>query len=101
LPGQPSLSISQKVRTVLEQIVVLRRGYILWDRSWDGWLWQVGEADDLQEFADYLFAQRLQIPVKQAKLHTFRRYLFYRARRDTTDKIAIPKLIARFNKKGG
>lgn len=39
------------------------------------------------------------MPVKQARLHTFRRYLFYRARRAATDLLAMPKLIARFNKK--
>lgn len=40
------------------------------------------------------------MPVKQARLHTFRRYLLYRARRNTTDLVAIPKLISRFNEKG-
>lgn len=97
LTGQPSLAISQKDRTILEQIVALRGGYILWDRSWDGWLWQVNERKVLQTFANYLFTQRLQIPIKQARLHTFRRYLLYRSRRAATDLIAIPLLITRFN----
>jgi hypothetical protein len=100
LTWQPSLSISQKDRTILDQIATLYGGYTLWDRSWDGWLWQVGAAAPLQLFSDYLFAHRLQIPVKQARLHTFRRYLFYRARKSETDLIQIPKLIKRFNTRG-
>lgn len=99
LTGQPSLSISQKDRTILDQIITLRKGYICWDRSWEGWLWQVGSAEELGEFADYLFAHRLQIPTKQARLQTFRRYLLYRKRKASTDLLAIPKLISRFNKK--
>ena len=33
LTGQPSLSIAQKDRTILDLIVVLRAGYVLWDKS--------------------------------------------------------------------
>lgn len=33
LTGQPSLSIAQKDRTILDQIVALRAGYVLWDES--------------------------------------------------------------------
>lgn len=33
LTGQPSLSIGQKDRAILDQIVSLRGGYIVWDKS--------------------------------------------------------------------
>lgn len=33
LTGQPSLSIGQKDRTILDQITALRKGYVVWDRS--------------------------------------------------------------------
>jgi hypothetical protein len=100
LTGQPELSVGQKAHSVLYQIKCLYSGYIIYDKSRDGWVWGVGAAAELDTVSEYLFSQRLQIPIKQSRLRTFRRYLFYRARKDATDIVAMPALVARFNKKG-
>lgn len=98
--GQPGLTVGQKAQSVLHEVNCLYGGYITYDKSWDGWVWGVEAAAELDMVSEYLFSQRLQIPIKQARLLTFRRYLFYRVRKGATDIAAMPVLVARFNKKG-
>jgi len=54
---------------------------------------------ELSPFVNYLFDYKLQIPTKQARLHTFKRYLLYRSRATPSDLIQMAKIIENFKKK--
>ena len=99
LTSQPSVTIAQKDYLILYNIAKVWKGYVVYDRSLEAWVWIVTDISALSEFSDYLFYHKLQMPLKQARLHTFRRYLLYLSRRDPSDLPKITKLIKRFNHK--
>lgn len=97
LTGQPSVAIGQKNDYLLSQICRVWKGRVYKDLSWNGFVWVLGGRTPLIEFCRYLSSHRLQIPVKQAKLITFQRYLLYLQRKDPADREKIQELIKRFN----
>lgn len=96
LTKQVQLTVAQKDRTILEQIQNVWKGSIFFDKSWNGYVWVVSALAELSPFVNYLFDQKLQIPIKQARLHTFKRYLLYRSRATPSDLIKMAKIIEDF-----
>ena len=98
LTKQVQVTLAQKDRDILDQIQQVWKGSIFFDKSWTGYVWVVSSSTELTPFVNYLFAQKLQIPMKQARLHTFRKYLFYRSRATPSDLIKMAKIIEDFKK---
>lgn len=96
---QAQLTIAQKDREILEQIQKAWKGSIFFDKSWNGYVWGVSAFEELSPFVNYLFDCKLQIPTKQARLHTFKRYLLYCSRAIPSDLINMAKIIEDFKKK--
>lgn len=99
LTKQIQLTIAQKDQEILQQIQKVWKGSIFFDKSWNGYVWEVSAEAELSAFVNYLFDQKLQIPTKQASLHTFKRYLLYRSRGTPSDLIKMAKIIEYFKKK--
>jgi hypothetical protein len=99
LNKQVQLTIGQKDQKILEQIQKVWKGSIFFDKSWNGYVWVVSALAELSPFVNYLFDYKLQIPTKQARLHTFKRYLLYRSRATPSDLIQMAKIIENFKKK--
>lgn len=98
LTKQVQLTLAQKDRSVLDQIQKVWKGSIFFDKSWTGYVWVVSALEELSPFVDYLFVQKLQIPQKQARLHTFKRYLLYRSRGTPADLKKMADIIEHFKK---
>ena len=96
LNKQVQLTLAQKDRSVLDQIQKVWKGSIFFDKSWTGYVWVVTALNELSPFVDYLFVQKLQIPQKQARLHTFKRYLLYRSRGTPADLQKMAGIIEHF-----
>ncbi len=98
LNKQVQLTLAQKDCSVLHQIQKVWKGSIFFDKSWTGYVWVLSAVDELSPFVDYLFVQKLQIPTKQARLHTFKRYLLYRSRGTPADLEKMAVIIEHFKK---
>lgn len=73
---QPSASISQGEKAVLEKIALLLGGKVYCDTSWNGWIWWV----DLRTHGlilDYLQKFSMRNPSKQARFKSMTRFLGY------------------------
>jgi ubiquinol-cytochrome c reductase cytochrome b subunit len=73
---QPSASIGQAEKSILEKIALLLGGKVYYDVSWNGWIWWV----DLRTYPlvlDYLQNYPLNNPSKQARLKSMIRFLGY------------------------
>lgn len=98
-PKQVTLILGQKDRSVLDQIQKVWKGSVHFNKSCSGYVWTICAQDELSPFVDYLFAQKLQTPLKQARLHTIKRYLLYLSRRTPADREKMVHIIESFKKK--
>ena len=98
LNKQVQLTLAQKDRSLLDQIQKVWKGSIFFDKSWKGYVWVVSTLKELSPFVDYLFVQKLQIPQKQARLHTFKRYLLYQSLGTPADLQKMAGIIEHFRK---
>ena len=73
---QPSLSISQKEKHVLDRIALLVGGKVSFDVSWNGWIWWM-DARTHREILEYFQLFSFQNPQKQARLKSIIRFLGY------------------------
>nr|AGZ19400.1 LAGLIDADG endonuclease [Chlorella sp. ArM0029B] len=73
---QPSASISQKEKQVLDRIAQLAGGKVYPDVSWNGWVWWM-DIRTHREILDYFQMFSLQNPLKQARLKSLIRFLGY------------------------
>ena len=97
--GQASLAIAQEDPAILHEIKKIWKGSISEDVSGNGWVWRSTDPSELDQITKFLLSQRLQIPVKQARLRMFSRYLFLVRQNNPADRQKILDLIERFNKK--
>lgn len=76
---QCSITLSQKDRTILEEISAVLPGPIYYDKSWDGWVYSASSLEDISRWVYYfsLFPLRSW---KQIQLQRFKRILLYKGR---------------------
>jgi hypothetical protein len=73
---QPSASISQVEKNILEKVALLLGGKVYYDKSWNGWIWWI----DLRTnhlIIEYLQKYSMNNPTKQARLKSIIRFLGY------------------------
>lgn len=74
---QPSLSIGQAEKLILDQISTVLGGGVYYDKSWNGWIWWI-DARALQvDLWSYFSKFPLYNPYKQARLKSIVRFLGY------------------------
>lgn len=71
-----TLSVSQKEIDILEDIKLLFKGNIYFDKSWQGWIWQCNNFT-CEYVLEYFNQYCLYNPYKQAKIRGFKRFLFF------------------------
>lgn len=97
---QPSASIAQKERDLLERLALFLGGRVYEDSSWVGWIWWV----DLRSHTgllEYLERWPLHNPAKQARLKSIRRFLGFLERglhRDPRAKARLHHFVRLFQK---
>ncbi len=95
---QPSITLAQKDKTILEVIRKHWKGYITYDRRWNGWVWNLTCPLALSTFTNYMLNHNSQLAPKQAKLYALRHYLFYYTQ-EPKNREHIKLLALKFNKK--
>jgi ubiquinol-cytochrome c reductase cytochrome b subunit len=97
---QPSVSISQKEKAVLDEIESVAGGKVYYDKSWDGWIWWMDvrtNRDILEVFQRF----SLHNPLKQARLKSMIRFLGYLDRglhRDPLSQARLHHFVTLFQK---
>lgn len=96
---QPSLGIGQKDSEILNEIALLWGGSIYYDKSWNGYIWWVGDKQNLESIIIYLNTYPLYNSYKIKRLELFSEYLQFYANRDhldSTKKDCLQKYILSF-----
>jgi len=73
---QPSASISQREKPLLDRIALLVGGGVYSDTSWNGWIWWT-DLRTHHRILEYLETNPMRNPRKQARLKSIRRFLGY------------------------
>jgi ubiquinol-cytochrome c reductase cytochrome b subunit len=97
---QPSVSISQKEKHVLDRIALLVGGNVYPDVSWNGWIWWMDARTD-REILEYFQTFSLQNTKKQARLKGIIRFLGYLERglhRDPRSQARLHHFVRVFQK---
>ena len=98
---QPSASISQKEKPLLDSISQLLGGSVFFDKQWNGWIWWT-DVRTCPLLLDYFEKFSLQNPSKQARLKSLRRLLGYLQRglhRDPQSQARLLHFVRLFQKK--
>lgn len=74
---QPSISIAQKEKSILDEIATLVGGKVYFDKSWNGWIWWIDARVVHQSFWSYFNNYPLNNPLKKARLKSIQRFLGY------------------------
>lgn len=74
---QPSISIGQKEKSILDKIATVVGGKVYFDKSWNGWIWWVDARVVDPIIWDYFEKYPLKNPLKQARLKSLQRFLGY------------------------
>lgn len=89
---QPSVSISQKEKPILEEIAFLVGGNVYYDQAWDGWVWWMDVRTN-PEILNYFKNYSLRNPLKQARLKSLSRFLGYLERELHKDPNSLSRLL--------
>lgn len=99
-PYEPSASISQAEKKILEKVAFLLGGKVYYDRSRNGWIWWI----DLRRnrfLLDYLQNYSMNNPAKQARLKSMSRFLGYLERglqKDPDSQARLRHFVSLFQK---
>ena len=98
---QLSITLSQKDKTLLNEIAFSMGGRVFYDKSWHGWLYAASDVDDIALWVKH-FSRFPLISCKQIQLRRFIRLLLYKSRnvhlkKEGKDRARFNRLVSGFS----
>jgi len=99
---QPVFTLGQKDSSILNEINGTGLGYVVYDKSWNGWVWAVTSVEELHLLLDYFAYFPLKTP-KSIEARFFKKFLLYKSRKYHSDPVHLKKvkslILAHFRRK--